>query len=75
MANADQIDLELVAHQVRLLALQDRLEVGGQSAIAVEALSLSDDLHALMEKAPLDKRQKIDAMIECYEKLRIECGG
>jgi hypothetical protein len=73
--NDDEIDLELVAYQVKLLGLTDRYAAGARSVIAREAQSYSDALICLMEVAPLDKRGRIDHLIDQYEALRVNSEG
>jgi hypothetical protein len=73
MLTAGQVDLQFTAYSVKLLALNDRFRRGERSAVAVEAQSLADDLICLLEEAPLEKRERIDHLIDRYEALRISC--
>lgn len=67
------VEEEIASYRLRLLALGDRFRRGDRSAVGVEAQSLADDLICLLEEAPLEKRQRIDHLIDRYEALRINC--
>jgi hypothetical protein len=64
---------EVIAYRLKLLALADRYAAGARSLIAAEAQQCADALICLLEEAPLDKREKIDRLIDRYEALRSRC--
>lgn len=69
------IDRELIGYRMKLWALASRYDAGERSAVAVEAQDHADALVCLMEEAPLEKRAKIDGLIDRYEALRVSCSS
>lgn len=71
MMEAAAVDREIIAYRMKLFALLDRFTAGERALIAMEAQAHADALICLMEEAPVEKRAKIDHLVDRYESLRI----
>ena len=74
MLEGATVDREVIGYRMKLFALLDRFIAGERSVIAREAQAHADALMCLMEEAPLQKRAKIDNLIDRYESLRLASG-
>jgi len=73
MLDDADIERQIAAYRLKLVALADRHAAGARSLIAVEAQECADALICLLEEAPLGQRTRIDYLIDRYEALRVSC--
>ena len=73
MLTAEQVEWEISAYNLKLLAMSDRYRAGERSIMVAELQRYGDELICLLEEAPLSRRNRIDALIDGFESLRTSC--